>query len=400
MTHAVYGENQQQSQNALSSKTIQAFQTFTGKVTGNNVRIRIAPNLNSTIVTEVNQDDLLLVMDDANDFYGIMPPASMKAYVFRTFVLDNVIEGTNVNVRLGPNLESPIIANLNTGYPIVGTICETNRKWLEIEPPKNARLYITKDYIEYAGDTTYLVTFNERNEAVRDALYSAMEMSQQELGKPFENINFDKVQNRFDAIIAEYPEFSSFVTQANDAATQAKHTYMQKKLAFLENQSSHSSSIWKEKTAHLNDKLSKYEQRVDALEKHVITNTMDVGIDNTMLTDTMSTMITNSWEPKEMRLFETWQLSETDNNNKSLNEFYASQSTQARIISGILEPYSALVNNKPGDFIVQKNNVPVAYVYSTTLDLNDHIGEQVTLVGLPRENNNFAFPAYFALSIR
>lgn len=49
-------------------------------------------------------------------------------------MLDNTIEGNRVNVRLEPNLEAPIIAQLNAGDKIEGQISALNSKWYEITP--------------------------------------------------------------------------------------------------------------------------------------------------------------------------------------------------------------------------------------------------------------------------
>jgi hypothetical protein len=44
-------------------------------------------------------------------------------------------------------------------------------------------------------------------------------------------------------------------------------------------------------------------------------------------------------------------------------------------------------------------NIPVAYLYSTQVNLNTLLGKQVNLQVSPRYNNNFAFPAYFVLGV-
>ncbi|NDE82278.1 MAG: hypothetical protein EB051_01510 [Chlamydiia bacterium] len=67
-------------------------------------------------------------------------------------------------------------------------------------------------------------------------------------------------------------------------------------------------------------------------------------------------------------------------------------------ISGIVEPYTAPVKCKPGDFIIRDKDLPVAYIYSTQINLQNLVGQKVTLKGVARPNNNFAFPAYFILS--
>src|SRR5262249_24708062 len=95
--------------NADSSQVIADFKPFTEKIVRNKVRLRLQPNLESKILREFNKGDLLIVMADKGDFYAVKPPVDFKGFIFRTFVLDNVVEGNRVNVRLEPDLEAIVI---------------------------------------------------------------------------------------------------------------------------------------------------------------------------------------------------------------------------------------------------------------------------------------------------
>jgi hypothetical protein len=60
-------------------------------------------------VRQLNKGELILIVADAGEFWAIQPPRGTKAYVFRSYVLDNTIEANQVNVRLEPHLDAPII---------------------------------------------------------------------------------------------------------------------------------------------------------------------------------------------------------------------------------------------------------------------------------------------------
>src|SRR6185436_8172560 len=102
------------------------FSPFTGKVKGKKVRLRANADLESRVVKELNRSDLLVVTGEKGDFYSVEPPPGSKAYVFRSFVLDGVVEGNRVNVRLEPSLDAPVIAHLNSGDPIKGVLSALN----------------------------------------------------------------------------------------------------------------------------------------------------------------------------------------------------------------------------------------------------------------------------------
>ena len=87
------------------------------------------------------------------------------------------------------------------------------------------------------------------------------------------------------------------------------------------------------------------------------------------------------------------------NDNKTQQDYYEEQKLAAIEIAGIVEPYTAPVKNKPGDFILRDKDIPVGYVYSTQVNLQNLIGQNVRLIAAPRPNNNFAFPAYYVLRV-
>jgi hypothetical protein len=104
------------------------------------------------------------------------------------------------------------------------------------------------------------------------------------------------------------------------------------------------------------------------------------------------------WLPREQELYQTWA---AQNNNRSEDEFYHEQRQDAISIRGIIEPYTRAINNKPGDYILinRASHLPIAYLYSTQIDLQNSVGHEVSLQAVPRPNNNFAIPAYFVLGI-
>ena len=54
---------------------------------------------------------------------------------------------------------------------------------------------------------------------------------------------------------------------------------------------------------------------------------------------------------------------------------------------------------KPGDFVLRDGDLPIGYLYSTQVNLDSLVGKRATLIVTPRPNNNFAFPAYYVLSV-
>lgn len=343
---------------------------FTGRVLGSNVRLRNSPDLDSYVIKELSKGDLLIILGEKDDFYAVQPTNDIKAYIFRSFVLDNVVEGNRVNVRIAPDLEAPIISHLSTGKRIDGKICEKNNKWLEIAPPEGTKFYIAKEYVERAGGPELKAQMDARKANVAQLYESATLLSQAEMRKPFEEVAKDRIIKAYQAIIDDYKDFPSFVTKSKEALAAFNEKYLEKKITYLESKASKAAtSTMKEETV--------------ALEK----DTAPVSAES--LTDRMKI-----WEPVEESIYLSWAAM---HRAKTMDDFYADQRLKSITISGILDSYVDPVKNKPGDFVLKEKDVPVAYVYSTHVNLQSLVGKRVNLIATPRPNNNFAFPAYYIL---
>lgn len=349
-----------------AKKPAKPFTPFTGKVKGNKVRVRLKPDIDSQIIREVNKGDLFDIVGEEGDFYAISPPSDAKAYVFRPYVMNNTIEGNHVNVRLSPDTEAPILCHLNQGEHVEGVISETNPKWYEVKAPKSTRFFVAKDLIDNIGSPEVKKKLDERKETV-DALYeSTLAISGAELDKPFDEIDMDRITYGFKTIINDYADFPDYVEKAKEALAAANETHLQKKVSFLQL-----------KTSGLQKSHS---PRAEIITAHQMNDRM------------------KQWKPVEENLFLQW-ASNNPTSADTIDEFYSKERARAIPLKGIIEAYSAPVKNKPGDFIIRQNDVPVAYVYSTQINLENFVGKNVTLQALPRPNNNFAFPAYFIVGV-
>lgn len=346
------------------------FTPFTGKVKGRKVRLRLKADLDSHIIKELNKSELLSIIGEKDNFWVVEPPSGIKAYVFRSFVLDNIVEGNHVNVRLHPSLEAAVIGQLNAGEKLQNcSICARNNKWLEIPAPSSMRFYVSKDFIEFAGGPELKAKTDAKRLAAEQILDAASLLSKAELRKSFDEIDIDRITQSYQTLINEYAEFPEYVEQAKESLASLQENFAQKRLAYQE------SNVSEEKIAA----PSKQQGTVETFSAQIAKEA----------TDRMKL-----WEPVEESLYLTWSCF---NGDKNIDQFYEEQQISAVALTGILEAYTAPVKNKPGDFIVRDKDLPLAYVYSTQVNLQDLVGKKVTLRGAQRPNNNFAFPAYFVL---
>lgn len=367
------------------------FSAFTGKILKNKVRMRLQPNLDGAIFRELKANDLIVVLGESDAFYAVEPPANVKAYIYRTFVLDGVVEGSHVNVRLEPDLNSPVIAQLNSGDTVQGSVSSSDKKWIEILPPASTRFYVAKEYVKNIGSPSLMATLQQRREKINAILTNAAVESEFELNKPYAQINLEPIAQNLNTAIAEYSDFPEEVAKAKEQLTKNQTAYSNKKqepavqvTASSQNAPAQNVTIQSENDNNI--------QTVYSSE----TASADVKVN----TPTAAPTQMSAWIPVEHALYGKW-AAQSASVSPSMESFYEEQQQQSESLKGIVEPYTRLVRNKPGDYLLldPKTRQPIAYLYSTKADLQDKIGQEVVVQVAQRDNNNFAFPAYFVLSL-
>lgn len=353
------------------------FVPFTGKITKNKVRMRLQPNLESNILRELNANDLLLILGEKEDFYATQAPEDMKAYIYRTFVLDGVVEGNHVNVRLEPDLTSPIIAQLNSGDPVNGTILQADKKWMEIAPPTSTRFYVAKEYVIRAGDANYLSALQKQKKAAEE---QKAELAAKEAQKP-------EIESAPKADIAAEP----VKEPVKEIATEPAKIQVETALAL----------------APPPTPATPPQPSIDPSAKVTPWSGSPYGAPITIpprstgptggapltVNDKMS-----AWLDVEEQLFETW-VAQNDN-AATMQDFYDEQSQHSVTLQGLVEPYQRTVKNKPGDYVLlsPSSHLPIAYLYSTQVNLQEKAGQEAVIQALPRDNHHFAYPAYYVIS--
>ncbi|MBS4168681.1 SH3 domain-containing protein [Parachlamydia sp. AcF125] len=374
------------------------FSAFTGKVMRDKVRIRLEPCTESPILKEMVRGEMVIVTGETDEFYAILPPEETKAYIFRTFVLDNIVEGHKVNVRLAPSLEAPTITQLNTGDQVEGSISASNPKWLEIAPPKHVRFYIAKDYIEKIGPADLMAKIEKRKQEATSALSQTTLALQAELQKTFESMHVEPLFQNLNQISKEYTDLPELAAQARDFLRHSQEIYLRKKVAYLESKTPDPSQNWQTKHYQLASELEEKQHKLAQLEKELATQNLAPTPITPSANQSKVKTPSLQWASIEQQRFEEWMAERGEEG--TLDEFYEEQEKSHVLLTGIVEPYARSIKNKPGDFILinQATHLPIAYLYTTDTSLQDKIGQTVTIHASPRPNHHFAYPAYYVLS--
>lgn len=392
-TTLLFGEDQPADQPQKTESA--AFKPFTGRIVGTKVRMRVKPELNAPVAKELKFGDLFVILGETDDFYSVSPPEGTKLYIHRKFILDNAVEGTRVNVRLEPTTDAPVIAQLSGGERVSGSISEKNNKWFEIVPPATARFFIAKDYVENVGSPALYNELASKRNAIERALTEAKEAIQEEMQKPYDAIHIDEALQKLTAISKETRVAPREAEEARQLLAKTHDSYLQKKIGHLETEADRSATLWVHKNQQLQQEIADQAESVRSLEARV----KGEELKKPMMIPIKQTVAMLAWEPAEEALYESWK--EKQESPKTIDEYYADQEEQGITLQGTVAPYNQSLSTRPGDYLLmsQSTGTPVAYLYSTKVNLSEYVGRPLTLRASERPNNHYAFPAYFVFSL-
>jgi hypothetical protein len=354
------------------------YEAFTGKVTGSRLRVRLQPNLDGMIIKEVKQGDLVVVTGEVDDFYVVKPEPECKGYIYRAYVLDNIVEANHVNVRLGPDTNAPILTQVGQGDHITGSICPTNSKWLMVDLPQTVRFYMAKDYIANVGDASLYTRVKMRQQQMSQKLDTIAKNIQNELNHSFADIQLVSYVNDLKTIIAQNNDLPEIADRAQGLMKSMQEKYLQLSLG----------------------RPLSTESDVPATPPAPVSQIAMVDAPAASSPDMNAAPIRHLssfvLEQQEMGVIDQALRS---GKAPGKDAFYAEELRHALEIIGQLVPYDRPVKNRPGDFMLvdTKTKVPMAYLYSSTVDLHQFAGQTLRLLVSPRPNHHFALPAYFVL---
>jgi hypothetical protein len=219
--------------------------------------------------------------------------------------------------------------------------------------------------------------------------------------KPFEQINLEGIKSSYQNIINNYTDFPDAVIRAKELLIKLQEAYITKKLTYLESQAHNSSHVLETKNKQLIEELNTQRTKLATLEQKMRNSqAKDSNISALVQPQKPAQLPVNMsiWLPTEEALFNSWA---EQSGNYDPQAFYEEQMQNSFVLRGIIDPYTRPVKNKPGDYMLinSASKLPIAFIYSTQVNLQDFIGHEVSIRVTPRPNNHYAFPAYFVLSL-
>ena len=136
----------------LSSSSSFAQSYNLGKVHANVLNVRSESNSNSSVVSKLNNDSEVVIVDEVEGWYKIKTSQTSEGWISSDYAsvvqtgVDGVVNAENVNVRQGASLESPVVANLGKGDKV--RVIDKNDGWVKVSMESEEEAYIYDKFVE------------------------------------------------------------------------------------------------------------------------------------------------------------------------------------------------------------------------------------------------------------
>jgi hypothetical protein len=210
----------------------------------------------------------------------------------------------------------------------------------------------------------------------------AISQGEEELSKGFDEIQIQPVLSLYQEVVDNYAEFQEQAAMAASLSKQLTDDYLKVKIAYLETKAAEA------------DRLAANQQWWSSQSDRFATSVHAPKESASLETGRMA-----FWKQVEQKYIDRWLAA---NHESDPSKFYAYQREKGTELCGVIEPYLRPVKNKPGDYLLlsPEDAKPIAYLYSTEVNLQQALGQELELLVVERPNNQFTYPAYYVLDVK
>ena len=132
-----------------------------GATTGSSLRLREEPSTSASIVTTLDKDVAVAVLDNSIDGWYRIAYNGKAGYVSADYLIidqDNIFttygraNGDGINVRSGPSTESEVLASVNSGTIV--TVNGFEDGWYDVTCKYGTEGYIRSDFVDLTTSST------------------------------------------------------------------------------------------------------------------------------------------------------------------------------------------------------------------------------------------------------
>ncbi len=113
---------------------------------GSRVNVRIKPDINSEVVTQLEQGEEVRILKKDDEWTEIAAPYHTRCWIHNSCLTEDTVSKGKVNLRCGPGMAYPVLTQLPRGTAI--TVVKTFGDWTRVKPPAEFGVWVSTRYLD------------------------------------------------------------------------------------------------------------------------------------------------------------------------------------------------------------------------------------------------------------
>lgn len=175
---------------------------YIGIVTCEKLRVLPRKGTNYREITTLSQNDLVTVLDKNGDWLLIKPPENINCWISSDYILEGIVIGTALNVRQGPGINFPVLTQVNKNDKV--NVIDEKNNWKKISPPESLKAWVSANFVDYFSNMDNLTTQLNKLKESQQAFNSAKLYASSKLKGDSRSIDFDEIKQNYFSVIKKY----------------------------------------------------------------------------------------------------------------------------------------------------------------------------------------------------
>jgi uncharacterized protein YgiM (DUF1202 family) len=184
---------------------------FIGRLNTDRVNLRIGPDINTPVIRTLEQGTILFVTGKVTEWFSVRLPEDVPLYIYRRLVsIQNGIarvDRDNINIRTGPGTNFLIIGRAKKTDTF--SIIKIEDEWVRVKPSDELIGWIFGEFVKYEMEVEEHLKKIKLEQEVKDLFKQAEEMFNTTFkeGYDLKQIDVETIKNRYQPILSDkYPD--------------------------------------------------------------------------------------------------------------------------------------------------------------------------------------------------
>lgn len=178
---------------------------YKGRINGSRVNIRGNSSINAGVLTQLQKDFDVTVIAEEGGWSKIIMPYGIATWVYAPLIKDNLVDRDSINVRSGPAVHYETLTKLKRG-DVVNIIDEADG-WVKITPPADVGGWVSTQFVTFLASVDNYDNWLKGEKDAKDEFAKLELFRKKEMFKEIQAVDFDLIIKKYSAFAKKYSAY-------------------------------------------------------------------------------------------------------------------------------------------------------------------------------------------------